>query len=292
MSFMEMPRSSQSFDTSELRVSDHTRPSGGPLLGRVSRDCSQTWPAPSTEEPEQVQIPSLGTYSSTFGRFFVGTGSDTESDVTDPDIPSWMQSSPDGERWPSLHACSPLANLTFTLCMIASTAYIGYEVFGTAITSNLFQQLRMDWWVRAACLLLAGHMVVAYAVLLIPVLALAEHAFNVQDSAWTTRAMVRLGISLICVFTAVAFPFFNQVCGLISSISTSYLCFWGPPLFWLATCGKEEKGCWSRINKTLAVVQCVVLFAVGMGLGVYASASSFIDSLDKLGLFAANGASE
>lgn len=198
--------------------------------------------------------------------------------------------------------CSTI-NFLYTLALILPTACLGYRAFGDSVTSNLLDQLPEDHWsVKASCVLLAAHMVVAYAVLLIPVIQSAESAAGIPldgdlgNEAKAQSVAIRLGISCMCVLVAVAFPFFNQICGMVSSIAASAITFWGPPILWLCATDqskdllREEPEWRTQTARRIAYLQFIVTFAICTMIGLYASSVTFAASIDHMGIFAKNGA--
>ena len=65
-------------------------------------------------------------------------------------------------------------NVLYTLALVLPTACLGYRAFGEKVTSNVLDQLGESWTVTASCYLLAAHMVIAFAVLLVPVVQSLE----------------------------------------------------------------------------------------------------------------------
>ena len=148
-------------------------------------------------------------------------------------------------------------DVVYTLLVILPTAVTGLWAFQGGVSSNILQQLSASIGTKLAAALLSLHMVIAFAVLLAPVMESAERGCGlrargggkVRDaggkvgdgrSSWTRQAAKRLqrtglrtAIALFCVFLALAFPFFSDVVGVISAISQTYLTFLAPPYMWL-----------------------------------------------------------
>ena len=188
-------------------------------------------------------------------------------------------------------------NVLYTLALVLPTACLGYRAFGENVTSNVLDQLGDSWAVTASCYLLAAHMVIAFAVLLIPVVQSLEHTAGLPaDEYGWGKVGVRLCTATFTVFLAIAFPFFNQICGIVGSIAAAFLSFWGPPLLWLLATSDAKSDllddsaeAWRGFHRGVAWAQMAAMFAVGTCIGLYASLSSFIASVDHLGIFAKNG---
>ena len=148
-------------------------------------------------------------------------------------------------------------DLVYTVCVLIPTALMGLWAFQGGVSSNILQQLPDNVGTRLAALLLSVHMIIAFAVLLNPVMEAAERGCGLRASvsddhhrrggrgtdsptpvrrkhgSRLRRVALRTGVSLFCVLLALAFPFFSDVVGVISAISQTYLTFLAPPYMWL-----------------------------------------------------------
>lgn len=149
-------------------------------------------------------------------------------------------------------------DVVYTLLVILPTAVTGLWAFQGGVSSNILQQLHANIGTKVAAALLSLHMVIAFAVLLAPVMESAERGCGLRAHGGgkpregdatgggnarrsrsskvvnrLQRVALRTAIALFCVFLALAFPFFSDVVGVISAISQTYLTFLAPPYMWL-----------------------------------------------------------
>lgn len=133
---------------------------------------------------------------------------------------------------------------------------------------------------------LSIHMIIAFAVLLMPLLSAFEEQHVALQRSLKLRLCARTLWALLCVLIGVAMPFFGDVVGVVASISQVYLSFLAPPLMYIAVF-KRELGvnCWGKMKLCFAWGMAISMFVCGMGLGMYASVDTLLEHLQTWGFF-------
>lgn len=186
-------------------------------------------------------------------------------------------------------------NVLFCCAVAVPTGLYGLNLCHTNDTSsvelplpgNVLIQLPWGAWRSAAAACLSAHMVIAYAVLLIPLMEVFENGFNppLTTARWVTS---RTGWSLLTMVIGLAFPFFGDLVAVVAAVAQVYLSFIAPPVLFIAVFRNELKqSCLGTLQLVLAGTMALVMFVFGTGFGVYASMYEITQNIRLWGVFQA-----
>ena len=181
--------------------------------------------------------------------------------------------------------------MLFTLFVAVPTGLLGLGAFGyddrtKPMVCNVLDRMPSSAWRTAAAVSLSVHMVVAFAVLLMPLMEAFESAHAPLHTSWKLRICSRTFWSLLCVLIGVAFPFFGDIVALVASIAQVYLSFVAPPLLYVLVFKETLKQTfWGHLKIGFALLMAGSMLIFGTGFGLYASIIDLEAKVGTWGLF-------
>lgn len=115
-----------------------------------------------------------------------------------------------------------------------------FIVFGNKINDNIITNLDDNWRKTVVLVLITGHLLTAFNIILNPVFQGVEQALNAPTKFSTKRVIVR-GCVLICVlFVAQSVPNFGPILSFIGGSTISLSSFILPCVFYWLLCRQPK----------------------------------------------------
>lgn len=183
-----------------------------------------------------------------------------------------------------------LGNVLFCCCVCIPTGLAGLNFCpadsNDSLKSNVLDQMPVNTLQRLAAAALSFHMIVAFAVLLMPLMEAFESNHHALRARWPLRVASRTAWGLGCVLIGVAIPFFGDVVAVVASIAQVYLSFVAPPLMFIVTFKIElRQSWWGCVQLGVAFVMAASMVVLGTGFGMYASIYDLTENISSWGVF-------
>jgi vesicular inhibitory amino acid transporter len=115
-----------------------------------------------------------------------------------------------------------------------------FIVFGNKVKDNIINNLENNWLKTTVLVLITGHLLTAYNIILNPVFQAAEQIFNAPASFSAKRAILRGCVLLGVLFVAQSVPNFGPILSFIGGSTISLSSFILPCVFYYLLC-KQPK---------------------------------------------------
>ena len=115
-----------------------------------------------------------------------------------------------------------------------------FIAFGYQIKDNIIGNLDDNWLKTTVLVLITGHLLTAFNIILNPVFQGAEQAFNAPTKFGIKRVLIRGGVLLLVLFVAQSVPNFGPILSLIGGSTISLSSFILPCVFYYLLC-KQTK---------------------------------------------------
>eukprot|EP00658_Telonema_sp_P-2_P036905 TRINITY_DN26604_c0_g1_i4.p1 TRINITY_DN26604_c0_g1~~TRINITY_DN26604_c0_g1_i4.p1 ORF type:complete len:516 (+),score=102.19 TRINITY_DN26604_c0_g1_i4:176-1723(+) len=180
-------------------------------------------------------------------------------------------------------------NLVFCLAVTLPTGLVGLNFCPShgdpTLPSNVLTVMPKSPLRDMAAVSLSVHMIIAFAVLLMPLMEAFEANFQVLRESLSVKLLARTGWAMICVFIAVAIPFFSDIVAVVASIAQVYLSFVAPPLMFVAIFKDQlAQTTWGKVQIGFALGMAGVMLVLGTGFGLYASIYDLQKNVSTLSL--------
>ena len=115
-----------------------------------------------------------------------------------------------------------------------------FVVFGNTVKDNIINNLDDNWLKTSVLILITGHLLTAYNIILNPVFQAIEHLFNAPASFSFKRVGLRGSVLLAVLFVAQTVPNFGPILSFIGGSTISLSSFILPCVFYYLLC-KQPK---------------------------------------------------
>jgi vesicular inhibitory amino acid transporter len=115
-----------------------------------------------------------------------------------------------------------------------------FVVFGGTIKDNIINNLNDTWLKTTVQVLITGHLLTAYNIILNPVFQGAEQAFNAPTKFGYQRVLIRGAVLLAVLFVAQSIPNFGPILSFIGGSTIALSSFILPCVFYYLLC-KQPK---------------------------------------------------
>lgn len=115
-----------------------------------------------------------------------------------------------------------------------------YLVYGKSLKDNVIENLNNNWLKKATIVLITGHLLTAFNIILNPVFQMTEHLFRTPEAFSLKRFLVRSGILLLVLFIAQSVPNFGPILSFIGGSTVSLSSFILPCIFYVLLCRKDK----------------------------------------------------
>ncbi|KAK7474591.1 hypothetical protein BaRGS_00034175 [Batillaria attramentaria] len=158
--------------------------------------------------------------------------------------------------------------------MYLSVAITGYYVYGQNVKENVLQTVSAGTPLLIVELLITGHLVCSYIIVINPVCQEVEDIIGISKNFSVRRVLIRTMISLLVLFVAESVPHFGAVLSLVGGSFLTLLAFVAPPVIYLKLTSTASDQ-WEAVPVPLHVkVLNVEIILVGMVAGVAATYSA------------------
>lgn len=183
-------------------------------------------------------------------------------------------------RRPKLFPKTVVIAMIAILSMYLPVGSVGYYVFGTDVTPNVFESLERGAMVTSANILITVHIVSAYVIIQNPLSQVLENLFVVEDKFSIRRVMVRSCITALVIFTALSCPKFGHILSLVGGSAITLNTFVFPSVFYCRLCSLHAHE-WAQARMP-AREWPVHMMIVGVGVvgGVSSTYSAILAILD------------
>lgn len=112
----------------------------------------------------------------------------------------------------------------------------GLVVFGKFTQNNIIDNLDENWIKTTILILITGHLLTAYTIILNPVFQGVENAFNAPPKFGIKRVLIRGSILALVLFVAQSVPNFGPILSFIGGSTVSLSSFILPCVFYVLLC--------------------------------------------------------
>lgn len=116
----------------------------------------------------------------------------------------------------------------------------GLVVFGHLTKDNIIDNLDHNWIRTSILVLITGHLLTAYTIILNPVFQGVEHALNAPTKFGIKRVLIRVAILLAVLFVAQSIPNFGPILSFIGGSTVSLSSFILPCIFYFLLCRQAK----------------------------------------------------
>ena len=115
-----------------------------------------------------------------------------------------------------------------------------FVIFGDEIKDNIINNLKDNWLKKTVLVLITGHLLTAYNIILNPVFQGVEQVFNAPTQLSIKRIILRGSVLLAVLFVAQSIPNFGPILSFIGGSTISLSSFILPCVFYWLLC-KQSK---------------------------------------------------
>ena len=116
----------------------------------------------------------------------------------------------------------------------------GYLVFAKGTKENIIENMDSNWLKPAIIVLITGHVLTAFTIILNPVFQACEQLFNAPPRFGLKRFVIRTIILAIVLFIAQSIPNFGPILSFIGGSAIALTSFILPCIFYVLLCRKSE----------------------------------------------------
>ncbi|GFR87476.1 vacuolar amino acid transporter 1 [Elysia marginata] len=161
------------------------------------------------------------------------------------------------------------------LSMYFPVALAGFLAYGSNLKDNILLSLTPGPMHTTTTILISGHLMAGFVILLNPVSQEFEDCFNVPNGFSFRRILARTVLVGLVLFVALSVPQFGAVLALIGGSTMTLIIFIIPATCYLKFC--SMKGDWDAIEIPLhEKALCIELIVVGTVAGIAATYSALV----------------
>lgn len=169
---------------------------------------------------------------------------------------------------------SVLIAFAILILIYMPVSVISFNKFGDDIKSNIIRNLPVSALTTSIRILMAGHVLCAYLILINPVNLNIENYFGLDHSFNFFRCFSRVLVTLVAIFTGLSIPKFGKLLSLVGASAVVIQTYILPVVFYHKLKKNE-----SRVSTRMKILLLVILIASVL-TAVGASASAIFDLLD------------
>lgn len=159
----------------------------------------------------------------------------------------------------------------------------GYAILGSVVPTNVLLSIKPGYLRMFIEACLAGHILLAFLLVINPVAQEAEEALKIETSFNYKRCIVRTLLVCLVMLIAYTIPHFDKIMNLIGGSTMTLLTFIFPPLFYICLCYNDESKLqpYKRISG-FEMIFLVQIMMVGMAGGI---ACTYFALMDIISIF-------
>ncbi|XP_050062639.1 LOW QUALITY PROTEIN: uncharacterized protein LOC114132696 [Aphis gossypii] len=156
----------------------------------------------------------------------------------------------------------------------------GYVVYGHTINPNILMSLGNSWLSYAAIILMAGHLILGFVIIVKPVSEQVESFFNTSHTFGFQRFVVRMSLLLAMIALGEIMPNFINLVALMGCSTVILSTFVLPSIFYLRLCSMQS-ATWPdrRLSWKSKLYMYMVIF-VGLTSGTLAMLTALAELID------------
>lgn len=117
----------------------------------------------------------------------------------------------------------------------------GWLVFGSGTMENIIDNMDDHTWIKTAIIILiTGHVLTAFTIILNPVFQAFEEVFNAPERFSLKRFVIRTLVLILVLFIAQSIPNFGPILSFIGGSAIALTSFILPCIFYVLLCRKSE----------------------------------------------------
>lgn len=116
----------------------------------------------------------------------------------------------------------------------------GYLAFGHGTQENIIDDMEKGWIKTTIIVLITGHVLTAFTIILNPVFQACEQVFNAPTSFSLKRFIIRTLVLILVLFIAQSIPNFGPILSFIGGSAIALTSFILPCVFYVLLCRQTE----------------------------------------------------
>lgn len=156
----------------------------------------------------------------------------------------------------------------------------GYIVYGHTIKPNILMSLGDSWLSYAAIILMAGHLILGFVIIVKPVSEQVESMFNTPQTFGFRRFVVRICLLLAMIALSESVPNFTNLVALIGCSTVILITFVLPSLFYLRLCAIQSATWPDRSLKWKSKLYMYAVIILGLVSGSVAMLTALSELID------------
>lgn len=156
----------------------------------------------------------------------------------------------------------------------------GYIVYGHTINPNILMSLGDSWLSYAAIVLMAGHLILGFVIMVKPVSEQVESFFNTPHTFGFQRFVVRMCLLLAMIGLGESVPNFTNLVALIGCSTVILATFVLPSIFYLRLCSVQSATWPDRSLSWKSKLYMYAVIVVGLTSGLVAMATALSELID------------
>uniref|UniRef100_A0A2S2NQH5 Lysine histidine transporter 1 n=1 Tax=Schizaphis graminum TaxID=13262 RepID=A0A2S2NQH5_SCHGA len=156
----------------------------------------------------------------------------------------------------------------------------GYVVYGHTINPNILMSLGDSWLSYAAIILMAGHLILGFVIIVKPVSEQVESFFNTPHSFGFSRFVVRIGLLLAMIALGESMPNFTNLVALMGCSTVILATFVLPSIFYLRLCSMRSATWPDRSLSWKSKIYMNMVIVIGLTSGIAAMLTALAELID------------
>lgn len=140
----------------------------------------------------------------------------------------------------------------------------GYLVFAKHTSENIIDDMKDGWIKTTIIVLITGHVLTAFTIILNPVFQACEQLFNAPPRFSFKRFFIRTIVLILVLFIAQSIPNFGPILSFIGGSAIALTSFILPCVFYVLLCRKSEYARYTIIYLQIYLLYALKLFSFNL----------------------------
>lgn len=166
---------------------------------------------------------------------------------------------------------SVILSYAIMLIFYLPVSITGFVVYGYDTQSNIIDNLNDNWIKTTIYILITGHLLTAFTIILNPMFQGIEELFKAPARFGIKRVLIRTSIILSVLFVAQSIPNFGPILSLVGGSTVSLLSFVLPCVFYIFLCRSGQYEMSISKPEYILLFTCIIIGVIGGIASTYSS---------------------